>query len=684
MDCYCIFLIAVFLHRVNLKSKFVIIGICSLLFIQSKNNNSVVVSSEIETNYYPTSKPCTRWWWFATEIKKEDIKYQLDWIKEMNFGGVEICWLYPLYRYQKMYAEQYNRYYPKDTSAQKWLSPEWTSMIQYAKSYCDSIGLSCDFTFGSAWIIAATYIDKAHSTQIYGDSLFRQSLTYSWCYPDTQWVINHLDSNAFALYAEPLVQALKPALKGNKNTLFTDSWEIKLNATNKIWTQGFETEFQKQFGYDILPYMQQGLDSFPDVRYDYMLLLDEFITNGYYKPFADKCKELNVYSRVQCLGAPADVMTLYSLFDIPETEAMLNNPHYARIVSSSACLALKKIISSETFTCMYGFPKTYLRQEQTADLKMVADAMFAQGVNHLIYHGTPYQPKGSDTIDFFATTYFGPNGSLTAELPAFNSYIEKVSSYMQKGKIYTDVAVYIPYEDGVMKGAYPQEKQRVWVWGEYEMRYIYPPEEVQGYHPIYINRYFLENAVYENNKLKVGGSEFSCLYIDVNYLDIRALKKITELANQGLPVCLKKNPKQPGANKSNTFAKYISELSELKNVSSDFQKIISHKPLIDGNNLPEYWCRKEADGTYYLFLAQPLSKNISYPIYCGQSSMKTSEFRELTFHINGKTIHQTFEFKPYQSLLLKFSPDGKMSQIDISFIPKDPVILPHEKQKTYF
>jgi hypothetical protein len=68
---------------------------------------------------------------------------------------------------------------------------------------------------------------------------------------------------------------------------------------------------------------------------------------------------------------------------------------------------------------------------------MVADALFAQGINHHIYHGMPYNPAGSDTIDFFATTYFGPNGSLTPELPAFNSYIEKVSGLMQKGKTYS-------------------------------------------------------------------------------------------------------------------------------------------------------------------------------------------------------------------------------------------------------
>jgi hypothetical protein len=636
------------------------------------------------TGYYPSSKPFTRWWWFATEIKKEDIRHQMDWLKEMNFGGVEIAWVYPLYRYQQMYAQKYNRHYPKDTTAQKWLSPEWSEMVAYTKAYADSIGLSCDFTFGSAWPVAGSNIDKAHSTQIYGDTLFRQSLTFAWTYPDTQWVINHLDSNAFNLFAEPVGNALQDALKGSKSSLFTDSWEIKLNATNKIWTKDFDETFKETFGYDIIPFMEMGLDSFPDVRYDYMLHLDESVTNGFYKPYVKKCKELGAWSRIQCLSAPADVMTTYSLVDIPETEAMLNNPNYSRIVSSSACLASKKLISSETFTCMYGFPATYLRQEQTADLKMVADALFAQGVNHHVYHGTPYNPIGSDTIEFFATTYFGPGGSLEPELPVFNSYIEKVSGIMQKGKTYSDIAVYIPYEDGVMKGAYPKERQRVWVWGEYELRYIDPPAETRGYHPMWINRHFLELAKFKNHKLIIGDASFSMLYVDVAYIDIRALRRVLELAKQGLPVCLKQVPKEPGQIKSLDFNNVLDELTALKNVSKNFNQVIGHPPFIKGDNIPEYWCRVDENGTHYIFLAQLCSKGLVYPVYSGQSYMKESEKSELTFTINGKSIRENIEFKPYQSVMLKISGKGKVEYMDISFTPKDPVVRPREVQKMYF
>ena len=642
-------------------------------------------SDFFESNgFYPNSKPGTRWWWFATEIKKSDIKHQLDWAKENNFGAVEIAWVYPLYRYQRMYERNYNRYYPKDTTAQKWLSPEWSEVVEYTKLYSDSIGMACDFTFGSAWPVAASNLDKKYGTQVYGDSTFKQTLTFSWAFPDTQLVINHLDKNAFETFAQPFEQSINKALKGSKSALFTDSWEIKLNDKYKIWTEGFDQSFKEAFGYDIIPYMEDGIDSFPDVRYDYMLHLDNYVTEGFYKPYVEKCKEMGAWSRVQCLASPTDVMTTYGLVDIPETEALLNNPNYSRIVSSSACLADKKVVSCESFTCMYGFPSTYLRQEQTADLKLVADALFAQGVNQHFYHGMPYNPQGSDTIEFFATTYFGPGGSLSEELPAFNSYIEKVSGYMQQGKTYSDMAIYIPYEDGVMKGALPEEKRRVWVWGEYELRYIYPPEETKGHNPLWINRHFLEQAEFTNGKLQVGQAAFASLYIDVQYMDVRALKTILILAKKGLPVIILNLPKQPGKNKTQDFQKMILELIALDNVRNNLEDIVEYAPLITGTFLPEYWARTTKDGSVLIFLAQPGSKDLKYPVYSGQSFEDESKFIDLEFNYRGHNIEESVEFKPYQSVLLKINPKGQIQYLDISFIPKDPIIRPKEKQKMYF
>lgn len=643
------------------------------------------VASAQQASLYPTTKPLTRWWWFATRITEEDVRDQLDWFKRNNFGGVEIAWVYPLYRYRDMYAKNYGRYYPRDTTAQKWLSTEWSDIVAFTGRYARQLGLACDFTFGSAWPVAGPDIDRAHRTMIYGDTAFVQPLTFAWTWPDTQWVINHLDSNAFRLFADPIRKALRPALAaGGATAMFTDSWEIKLNARQKIWTPGFARTFLEAFGYDILPYMEAGLDSFPDVRYDYMLHLHGYVLEGFYKPFVRTCHAMNTSARVQCLASPTDVMTTYALVDIPESEALLNDPPYSRIVSSAAALSGKPMVSSETFTCLYGFPATYLRREQTADLKMVADALFAEGVNQHVYHGSPYRPKGVDSIDFFATTYFGPGGQLEGELPRFNTYIEKVSGHLQAGRTYTDVAIYIPYEDAVMKGAYPKERQRVWVWGEYELRYISPPPEAEGYHPLWINRHFLDQASWQDGRLRVGEASFSLLYVDVAYMDVRALRRILALAREGLPVCLKRLPQEPGLIKSGEYSELLDALLALPQVSPDFPSIIGHPPLISGDSIPAYWCRVLPDGTHYLFLAQPRAKGIGYPICSGQSLMRKPSIRNIELFIDGRQIRRRCIFRPYQSLLLKVDPKGRVRPVNIKFTPKDPEVWPREPQRTYF
>jgi hypothetical protein len=255
---------------------------------------------------------------------------------------------------------------------------------------------------------------------------------------------------------------------------------------------------------------------------------------------------------------------------------------------------------------------------------------------------------------------------------------------MQKGKTYSDLAVYIPYEDAVMKGPYPPERQRVWVWGEYELRYIYPPEETRGYHPLWINRKFLEEAKYTNGKLNIGNAAFSALYIDVKYMDARALKRVVELAEMGLPICLKNDLLEPGKVKSVDFDKNLEKLKNLPNVSNEFDTLIDHPPLIEAQDLPDYWCRVEDDGTHYIFLAQKPSKDLKYPVYSGQSFMDQSYLQEIDFYVNGKSISLNLEFKPYQSIIIKVSKDGEIEYPDINFLPKNPIIKPREQQRMHF
>jgi hypothetical protein len=167
-------------------------------------------------------------------------------------------------------------------------------------------------------------------------------------------------------------------------------------------------------------------------------------------------------------------------------------------------------------------------------------------------------------------------------------------------------------------------------------------------------------------------------------MDIRALRRIVQLAKEGLPVCLKQIPEQPGQVSSEEFASLMDVLTSFPHVSSEFSKVVSHKAFITGIDLPDYWCRVDDKGNYIIFLAQPLAKDLRYPVYGGQSWMDTAEVRNVEFSVHGKSIPYTVTFDPYQSVLLRISPGGQIETIDITFVPRTPEVRPREPQRTYF
>ncbi len=617
---------------------------------------------------YLDSRPWTRWWWFAAEIDKASVADNLCWLKDNGFGGVEIAWVYPLNRMKKDTIHY--------TPRQPWLSPEWTAMVVYAKHCADSLGMGCDFTFGSLWPFGDTRVPFNEATMNLVDKTWRQEIAASWEYPLKGYVIDHLNRKAFYNYAERTGNALKPALKGSSSSLFCDSWEVE---ARYLTTPGFTDEFLRRYGYSLAAYtdsLYSRSEPYTGVRYDYMKLLSEYVIEEFYKPFTQKCHELGASSRVQCAGAPCDIISSYASVDVPESEALLYEPAYANLVASAASLSGKKVVSCETFTCLYGWPRDHHSEEQTADLKLVADAVLANGVNQVFWHGKPYNPAGQDTVKFYASVHLGKSGSLAPELPAFNSYLQTVSSYMKKGVNFSELAVYLPLEDSWVAGELPREKQLIWSWGAYELRNAYFPKELKAYRPMWINREFLQKAEYKNACLQVGDLSFKALYMDVKYLDAQALQRITELAQQGLAICITQSPSEPGFVKSNEkYALLLKKLMSFPNVKTSWDKMQDIKPFISGTQTFDYWCRTDR-GELYLFFANPKSKDLKFPLEYGQSLNDSTETHSIEINFRGKRFPVELKFQPYQSLLLKIDQQGRVSEINIRYVPKTPVFRP--------
>jgi hypothetical protein len=610
-----------------------------------------------DSNLYSDAKPYARWWWFSGEILEDDIRCQLDWVRQSGFGGVEIAWLYSL---------------PGSRPGPNWLSPELARVVSFAKQYAGGLGLGCDFTFGTLWPFGGSFVDERDASMTYkGPSDQRLQKSWESPYSPPGRILNHLDRNALEHYSQKMLAFLKSSLPGRPSALFCDSWEVD---TRGLWTSGFGGAFFKRYGYSVEEFMPE-LDSHPDVRYDYRKLLSEYVLNEFYVPFGEICRGAGAFSRVQCHGAPTDLLAAYAAADVPESEAILFDPHFSRFAASAAALSGKSVVSAESFTCLYGWvpwpgPPPFVKQEQAADLKLLADALFANGVNLIVWHGMPYNPPGGRN-QFYATVHIGPDSAFADELPAFNAYMEKVCSFMRKGRAYSDVAVYLPLEDNWMKGTLPQELRRPSALHYWELQYQRMPAELQGCHPLWVSLPFLLDARIEDGHLECGHARFSSLYVDAEWLDSQALRRILELARAGLHVCLKREPSQPGRAKDADYEKNLSELLSLDNVSEDFGRVAVNLPLVEGKEIPEFFCRCDGDDVF-VFFAHPLSKGVQYPMRYGQSFIDRQLEVPVTLNANGRSVDVTLTFEPYQSLLLRLGPDLTPTFEDIHFQPQTP------------
>ena len=617
---------------------------------------------------YASCKPYTRWWWFTDKIEKKDIREQLIWAKEVGLGGVEIAWLRP-----RSKAARNN-----PIQGPEWLSPEWADVVSYAKRCADSLGLGCDYTYGSLWPFMDPDLPERFGSRKYGEEVSPAKRGGGWWTPRRARVLDHLNKKAFNWYAKHMDKGFKEAYKGSTSALFVDSWEIN---PKYLWTHGFENKFYKKFGYRIEPFMERLYKAENrGVFYDYSELLGELAIENFYKPFTAHAHKVNAITRAQCNGSPTDLLSAYMAVDIPETEALLYEPNFGRIAASAAALADKKAVSAETFTCLYGFrPRIegrgpYMGLEQVADMRLIADALLANGTNQIVWHGMPYNKMGSLYQHFYASVHLASTAYFVDQLKDFNDYMALVSSYMRRGRTYSDIAVYLPIEDEHQVLGYPVNRpqyQRVpGTQGRHQLRYIWAPEYLSGYQPLWVNREVLSKAKVVNGCLVYNNTSFSALVIDVKFVNIASLRHILRLAKAGLPVVVARNPKQPGHIKSDEFGTLLNELMALPNVSQKPENVLkSIKRIVEGENLPEFWCREE-NGDKYIFFANPAACKMHYPLRYCQAFEDQGSVRDVVINTSKGAKSVRLEFKPNESLLMKVSKSGEVEFIDLKFKAK--------------
>jgi hypothetical protein len=638
-----------------------------------------------------TSRPYLRWWWLAGPFRQQDIVYQLDWVKDQGFGGVELAWLWPSWLSV-----------PQELLGQPvWLNREWSQIVAFAKTYADQVGLGCDFTFGSCWPFGGSCVAFEDAARTFF-GMSSQRLGGSWEEDSDQplYIVDHLRRAALENYAAAMIPAFAEALAGSPSALFCDSLELD---TENMWSLSLWDSFANEFGYR-LEHFASELDKHLDVRYDYRKFIGKTMRREFFEAFTDMCHRAGALSRVQCHGALTDLLAAYAAVDVPESEAILFNPPFSRIPASAAALAGKAVVSCESFTCLYGFitrgnlePLHYWRKENLADLKLLADALIANGVNQIIWHGMPFNAPGG-SHEFYASVHVGPDACFAGELPRFNRYLEKVSGLMRVGQPCAVLAVYLPNEDNWMAGLIPATERTPAATYRWEMRHVTVPPETEPYAPLWVSSPFLREAVYQDGMLKIGAACFQGLYVACDWLDAEALIEILRLARTGLPIIWRRQPSRPGratAGRLRSMFQHLSQGGRMPQFTSstqlrtaDYQRMMHEltslpnvcpslkhatlRPLVTGAEPPAYWAR-QTEQHVQIFFAHPATRRVSYPLRYGQAADAKAETRQVCLQVGGAYQEITLSFPPYQSLLLRFfRTSGEVEWLNIDCPVTDP------------
>jgi hypothetical protein len=262
-------------------------------------------------------------------------------------------------------------------------------------------------------------------------------------------VMDHFSKKALEHHLQQFSEAFANAEVSSLRAGFSDSYEVDDARGNSDFTDGFFEHFQQLRGYDLRDHLPaftglEGDSISTRVVCDYRETISDLLLQKYTRPWHQWSREHNLLMRNQAHGSPANILDLYSVSDIPETEG--EDLVRMKMASSAAHVTGKRLVSAEA--------ATWLNDHFMSDLGMVKDAcnrFFLGGVNHIFYHGTAYSPKDAEWPGwlFYAAVHFQPSNSWWDHFAALNSYVTKVQSFLQRGNPNNQVLLYWPFHDAI-------------------------------------------------------------------------------------------------------------------------------------------------------------------------------------------------------------------------------------------
>ncbi len=146
--------------RLYKPKKTIIIATMMIAIVSFNNCDSIQNSKQKEENLFTKfqnppaeARPFVRWWWNGNKIKTKEIDRQLESLKSVGFGGVEIN---PI-----AMPPAFN----KSEKSLVWMSDEWVDMVVHAAKKAKDLGMITDIIAGTGWPFGGEFLKDEETSQ---------------------------------------------------------------------------------------------------------------------------------------------------------------------------------------------------------------------------------------------------------------------------------------------------------------------------------------------------------------------------------------------------------------------------------------------------------------------------------------------------------------------------------------
>lgn len=561
------------------------------------------------------TRPWAYNWWLGSAVDRDNISREMRRYAEAGLGGVHVIPIYGAKGAEKRYLSH--------------LSKEWLEMLRFAVEEASRHGMGVDMTTGTGWcfggpditpalanlgagvvmtnippggvyvcraedVVALLRVDAdghlgpaAVSTNATGSLEFRPAdgpaTLYSLIAKPTGrkvkraapggegLMLNPFSAASMRTYIEGFGRRFSSADMPRLRAMYHDSYEYYHGGKgfDAGWSAEFTGAFERLRDYRFQDQFPKLVDGDPEtacrILADYRETLSDLMIEDVFPQWTRWCSSLGMTTRNQAHGSPANILDLYALADVPETEMFGRgerdplksvfdarfgegdrDPMISKFASSAAHVMGRRLVGAET--------GTWLAEhfcETLEELKCLVDLLFVSGVNHVIYHGCCYSPDDAPWPGwlFYAATQMNPRNPIWRDAVALNTYIARCQSVLQSGEPDNDILLYWPIHDlwheppekpGVLDPIECGVHDRGW----FDRQAIGSTARRlwdRGYCFDYVSDRQLRLAKVENREIVMPGGGYRAILIPpTKYMPVGTYRLLADLARRGGTVLFEK------------------------------------------------------------------------------------------------------------------------------------------------